>query len=235
MDDSALYQALGTALQNQPDVNNQDEFYRWLGRANALAQAEDSSFERELSAHQTVYLTIDPFKLLQVANAVLCKALARVEIRLPVQQSGSFIQAGSDLDALASVSRVLKSATKTVFLIDPYMDATLLTDFSVLVDENISVRLLTDKRTVNASFKPAVTRFKSQFGASRTLEARITPPSQLHDRLIFIDENVAFSVTQSFKDLAKRSHASIIKIDPELSALKVAAYEALWSAAKAVE
>ena len=234
MDDSALYQAIGTALQNQPDVNNKDEFYRWLGRAGAIVGIESTTFAAELQAAQTVYLGNNEWHLLQVANTVLYKAMALVELRLPVQQQSSFIQAGKELDGFASVAKVLKEATTEVWLVDPYMDETLLTNFAVLVDEAVSVRLLSDENYVYPAFEPAVRRFKTQFGTKRPLEARITPPRALHDRLIFLDGKEAFAVTQSFKDLAKRSHASILKVDAELAALKHPAYEDLWAAAKVV-
>ncbi len=68
----------------------------------------------------------------------------------------------------------------------------------------------------------------------RPLQAKLAPERTLHDRLIVIDQKDAFVLTQSFNALAARSPASLVKSDAETAALKVASYEAIWSAAAAL-
>jgi hypothetical protein len=114
------------------------------------------------------------------------------------------------------------------------MDEVILTDFAVLVNKGVFVQLLSDEATVKDSFAPAVRRFEKQFAEARPLEARLTTRGKLHDRLIFIDEREVFAVTQSLKDLAKRAHASIIRVEQQLSTLKIEAYEQIWRDAKAI-
>jgi hypothetical protein len=132
---------------------------------------------------------------------------------------------------MMTIGRMLSEATNEVLLIDPYLDEKAITDFVVLARENIAVRLLADEHYVKSSLKPAVTRWVAQYGATRPVEARLTGPRALHDRLIMLDGDRVWSISQSFNALAARSPASVLRIDPGTAALKVAAYAALWQAA----
>jgi hypothetical protein len=65
------------------------------------------------------------------------------------------------------------------------------------------------------------------------LAVRLAAPRSLHDRAIFIDGRVAWTLTQSLKDLASRSPAEIIRSD-DTAGLKIPAYESVWAAAEVV-
>jgi hypothetical protein len=118
-------------------------------------------------------------------------------------------------------------------LVDPYLDESVLTDFAGSMQESVPLRLLTDQVTVKPSLAPAVLRWQAQY-ANRPLEARLAAPKALHDRSIFIDGTQAWSVTQSLKDLAKRSPGEIVRAD-DTATLKIAAYEAIWTNASIVK
>ncbi len=132
---------------------------------------------------------------------------------------------------MAAVAKVLNTAARDVLIIDPYMDEKVLTDFAVLAPETVSVRLLGDDKTsIKATLKPAKERWSAQF-KSRPLEVRLAAPRALHDRLIIVDD-VVWLITQSLKDFANRSPASIVRIDDkDLSNLKVSAYGDIWRSA----
>jgi hypothetical protein len=76
--------------------------------------------------------------------------------------------------------------------------------------------------------RPAKQQFQFQ-----PLEVRFAPARTLHDRAFLVDGERAWTVTQSLKDLAKRSPAEIVRAD-DTAALKIAAYEQIWSSAKVV-
>ncbi|WP_434874842.1 phosphatidylserine/phosphatidylglycerophosphate/cardiolipin synthase family protein [Bradyrhizobium oligotrophicum] len=162
----------------------------------------------------------------------LYQALAVAELRAPRTAQGAFIPVGNTFDAFAAVSKIFGSATTDVFIVDPYMDDSVLTDFAGTVPEGVSLRLLTDQATVKPSLAPAVLRWQVQF-PTRPLDARLAGAKVLHDRAIFVDGTEAWTVTQSLKDLAKRSPAEIVRAD-DIATLKIAAYEAIWSGAVVV-
>ncbi|MFN3225704.1 MAG: phosphatidylserine/phosphatidylglycerophosphate/cardiolipin synthase family protein [Hyphomicrobiales bacterium] len=234
MDPVVAFQSISKILQEQPDVNVKDEFLRWLGKVDALLQELEPLSAAEVSASRQVHLYRDPWAVKDTANAALYRALAKAEFSLPVESQGSFIAPGNALDAMAGVSRIMKTAEKNVLIVDPYMDDLMLTHYAVLASEGVLVELLSDERTVKPSFGPAVERFRVQFADKRPISARLSRPGSLHDRLVFLDGQVAYSITQSFKDLASRAHASIIRVDTELTAMKYNAYQALWLDGKVV-
>jgi hypothetical protein len=126
---------------------------------------------------------------------------------------------------------VLKTATRDVLIVDPYMDEKALTDFGLLTPERITVRLLADKNSVQDSLPPAVERWTRQYGDKRPLEAKLTPRRALHDRAIFVDGKGAWVLTQSLKDFATRAPGVIFRVDEAVAALKIPAYEDLWNVA----
>jgi hypothetical protein len=132
-------------------------------------------------------------------------------------------------DAFAALAKILGSANADVFIVDPYMDATVITDFAGSVSERIPLRLLTDEATVKPSLSPAAKKWNQQY-PTRQLQVRLAPPLALHDRTIFIDQTQAWTVTQSLKDFARRSPAEIVRGD-DTAALKLAAYESTWAGA----
>jgi hypothetical protein len=111
------------------------------------------------------------------------------------------------------------------------MDAKTVTDFAVLAPETASVRLLTDAEGHKATLAPAAQSWMTQYGSSRPLEARLASSRTLHDRLIIADHKDVFTLTQSLNAFAARSPASIVCVDPETAALKVAAYDLIWQSA----
>jgi hypothetical protein len=76
-----------------------------------------------------------------------------------------------------------------------------------------------------------VQRWAAQHGPKRPIEARATAPRLLHDRLIVVDDAKVWNVSQSFKDLAARSPASITVAPAEVASLKISAYADMWAAA----
>jgi hypothetical protein len=198
----------------------------WLGRAEALvvssgdlvAQAEFSLSKQRISSP-----TARPAAQ-QSLMLALYKILASAELASPPGVQGAFIPVGSSFDAYA---KVMSSAKRDVFVVDPYMDDTVLIDFGGTLDDNVALRLLTDQATAKPNIAPAATRWKTQF-TGRPLEVRLASPKALHDRAIFIDGSEAWTVTQSLKDLAKRSPAEIVRAD-DIAPLKIAAYEDIWS------
>ena len=142
---------------------------------------------------------------------------------------GTFIAAGHTLDAFAAVSNVLKTAKTDILMVDAYADEKVLTDYAVLAPENVTVRLLTEAH-YKLSLKPAAERWVQQCGASRPLYIRVALNKKLHDREIFIDGAKAWSVGQSFKDLATKSPSGLSLQEGELGARKIAAYQDIWDA-----
>jgi hypothetical protein len=92
------------------------------------------------------------------------------------------------------------------------------------VPESISLRLMADQKDHKATLIPAAQKCVSQYNTTKPLNVRLAAPRSLHDRAIFIDGTIAYTLTQSLNAFAKRSPAEIIKAD-DTANLKIAAYE----------
>ena len=86
----------------------------------------------------------NPRKTSYILNDHHRQALAKAELHAPAELQGAFIAAGHSFDAFAAVAKALGTATGDVFIIDPYADAKLLTDYAPLAPETVSVRVLTE-------------------------------------------------------------------------------------------
>jgi integrase len=166
---------------------------------------------------------------------IRAKALERLGERLtPVVGDGAFIGAGDVLDAYTAIGKVLATAKVGVLIVDPYMDEKAVTEFAPLIASGISIRLLSDAQTSKPTLGPAAKRWATQYGPAYPLEVRLAAARCLHDRLIVIDEQEAWVLTQSLKDFAARSPASIIRVDRQIAEMKIGAYEALWLGSQSI-
>lgn len=230
----ALYQQLGVHLANAPDLlacAERPETMRWLGQAHALVGQIDGLEAMELKS--SMGLLSMPLMAEKAARDImhcLHRVLAKVELAAPAVSVGAFIPAASPFEAFAAVARVFSAALIEVFVVDPYLDERILTEFAPTVPEGVKVRLLTDQQSMKPSFAPAVRRWLAQYGATRPLAVKVTAARTLHDRIILVDGGEAWLLTQSFKDLAARSPATLARVGTDTALLKVDAYEALWAA-----
>lgn len=235
-----LYLQLGRLIVDMPNLDQDgsisDETNIWLGKAAALIeQAGDLgdrvSFKVAVQNLNTALHAVN----VQTIKSIIYAALARAELAAPLSVQGSFIQAGGTFDAFLAFGKAVGGAAKSVMIVDPYADDKALTDFAVQVPEGVSVRVLTDAEYRKPTLKPAAERWLDQHGALRPLEVRLTPKKVLHDRLIFVDDKLVWTFGQSLNAIAARSPTSIVRVDPETSALKVTAYSELWAAARPIQ
>ena len=141
----------------------------------------------------------------------------------PGAAKGSFIHAGNVFDAMMALGDVLRSAKEEVLIVDPYMDETALSDFVLMIPEQVQIRLLSDAHSVKPTLRPACNRWAQQYGILRPLTAKLAPARTLRDRVIIVDGDAAYVSTQSLNAIAARAPASIIPVDDEMAKLKAQA------------
>ena len=230
-----LYRRVGRLIESAPSFEGigplAAEQMTWLGRAEALIDVSDDISARAEFALGKSKLTFPSQRPIGFQGLMLAlyKVLANAELKAPPGSQGAFIPVGSSFDAYAAVSKILSSGKTDILIVDPYMDDSVLLEFGGTLIEGVTLRLLTDTATVRPNLAPAALRWKSQY-PSRPLDVRMAAPKALHDRAIFVDRKDAWAVTQSLKDLAKRSPAEIVRAD-DTAPLKIAAYEDIWSKA----
>lgn len=120
------------------------------------------------------------------------KALENKEV---IPNQGVFFD-GQVFDAYELTSRIIRSARRSIVLIDNYIDDTTLTHLSKK-KKGVKVLLLTKNRGKELSLD--VKKANEQYG---DFETRIF--SHSHDRFLIIDENEVYHLGASLKDLGKK-------------------------------
>jgi hypothetical protein len=214
MDSEALYMQLGRLVQTMPSLSHlplSEEAHRWLGQFDALLSESGDPANRATLRTKLDFLGSDPgtrWKTAQEITMILHRALAAAELNAPIAARGAFIPAGNAFDAMTAIGSVLRTAKQSVFIVDPYMDEKALTDFAPLAAERVTMQLLADEQWHKPTLRPGRERWSTQYGASRPLEARLEPAKTLHDRLINIDDEQTWVLTQSLNAFAARSPQS---------------------------
>lgn len=208
----------------------------WLGRAAAMVEAcgsptDAAAFASAMDSVMGETILTKHWQAVNKVSSIIFRAFARIEAKAPANLHGSYIPAGNAFDALTAISKVFSAASRSLLVVDPYLDEKLFTDFLPTAPDTVSLQVLSDSATCKPSLAPAVARWKTQFSTARQLDARLAAPRILHDRLIVVDDAIVWIVTQSFNALAQRSPASVAKFDPEPGKLKLDAYRDIWAQA----
>ncbi|WP_143738334.1 phosphatidylserine/phosphatidylglycerophosphate/cardiolipin synthase family protein [Erythrobacter colymbi] len=220
------YRKVGETSQVLPET------LKWLGQLGALIDAMKLVKEGvDFSLAQRMLVSSRGSQGGAEIQAVLYRVLAHAEIRAPTAAQGAFVAAGEEVNAYGAIAKILESAQQNLLVVDPYLDATFVTDFLAATPEGVVINALADASSVKTTLLPAAQRWNGQFGDTRPLNVRLAPARSLHDRLIIVDETVVWSLTQSIKDFAKRAHAAVLKVDDETGRLKFEAYSLAWNGA----
>lgn len=232
----SLYLQLLHLAETAPDITRDTttDTRLWLAQVRAaIRQTEDTSniatFEAALAMYSRPGGLTGGYgmEILQC----LYNAVAFVGRNAPASMRGAFVPAGSAHDAIAAVGKILREAKQSVLLVDPYADASILERYALFAADGVAIEVLTDKADVKVTLKPAAEAWVKQYGTSRPLSVRLGAAKALHDRLIILDETVAYTVGQSFNALAARAPTSINRIiDAETARRKIEAHRQIWGA-----
>lgn len=234
----SIYQQLGVLITTRPPLEGPGDYgqeqFQWLGRVGVLVEQVGGTMDiatTNVALGNMVSPSTRSRGLGQVM-LILHKLLARAELSAPPEAQGAFIDVGQSFTALQAVSKVLTTAQSDVLIVDPYWSLSAMFDFLHAVPNGVSIRLLCDSQfqNLNTEVRTGVQRWQQEY-VGKPLEARATAPRALHDRLIIVDQATAWNLSQSLKDMANRSPASLTRSDAEAAALKIPAYASLWVAA----
>lgn len=148
--------------------------------------AHDAAIFQRLEKIERKQLETDE-KFEQVFNAIESKEIQ--------PKQGVFFE-GQIFDAYRFFSDLIRTAGKSIILIDNYIDDTVLTLFSkrkkdvllTIITKTVSRRLKLDIKKFNEQYPPVSVK---EFGCS-------------HDRFLIIDDSIIYHVGASLKDLGKK-------------------------------
>ena len=248
MQAAELLSRMKSLLVEPPDLDKlsifDSECEDWVAKADALLSVvvqqftydtfAMSEFRSNVENLRNPVVSLRPLKASKNnAIGLIRRNFERLRLAVPSSHDGAFIPVGSEFEAYSEISRIAAESSSELLIVDPYMDGKILTEFLQSIEGKV-INLLSDENTVRPDLKVASAKWKGQYGTNRPLELRLSPTRTLHDRLIVGDQKQVWALTQSFKDFAKRSTGSILRVDPETASLKIEAYKRLWNAARVV-
>jgi len=155
---------------------------------------------------------------------IIYRAVADLEIDAP-KLAGQAFGPGEVYDFFKALSTAVDSATKSVFIIDAYLDDQIFDSYLSNLPEGISLRLLTSK--YGLSLKTAITKYNQQHGT--LVDVKIS--AELHDRVLFLDHLSCWVMGQSIKDAAQLKPTYFLPLSADVAKLKLSHYEAIWNKA----
>jgi hypothetical protein len=154
------------------------------------------AMRRFLQSNAQVFQRLDSLELKQLQTEQKVEhILNAIEDKTVVPKQGIFYD-GQVFDAWSFASDLVRSAKKSIILIDNYIDDTVLTLFAkrnkgvtvTLLTKNPSQQLTTDVQKFNTQYEPIILK---DFSAA-------------HDRFLIIDETDLYHIGASLKDLGKK-------------------------------
>jgi hypothetical protein len=112
-----------------------------------------------------------------------------------INEQGIFFD-GQIYDSYDFLTTLIKSARKTIYIVDNYVDETMLTMCS---KKKSNVELIIFTKTISKQIKLDVSKFNAQYP-----KARIVELNKSHDRFLIIDKQNIYHFGASLKDLGKK-------------------------------
>jgi hypothetical protein len=205
---------------------------RWLQRAYTLVLAGGYTIEAA-TLFSKINLLNSPTetgararkKIVPILNSVL--AVGRLKTKAA---KGVIVLPTQPFSAVVAFNELLPTADRDILLIDPYFDEMMLGEFASLALKNVRLRLLACREQESVPLAPAPSRWVRHYSRAGPLEVRLASRGKVHDRLISIDGRQAWSLARA-SNLARAS-TSVLKVEPDVAALKVEAYENVWANAE---
>lgn len=227
-----LLDAFRRLLREQPPLDGRGAYgteqHQWLGRASALVAEwhplQASSFRVEARAMAG---NLNRQMNYGAVLTTIHEAISSIENSLP-SQPGQVFGPGAVYDFFRALNELVESATRSIFIIDTYMDNGIFDSYLSNLRQGVEARLLVSRYV--ESVKVAAEMFRKQ----RTTSVEVRRSSELHDRVIFVDGSQCWVLGASIKDAAAHKPTYLAPLSGDVVVEKLRIYEGLWSTAIAI-
>lgn len=227
---------LTEALENAPDfgeraiMETSSPQRQWLSKVGALLTR--LGIDRKVQFKSSFNTLIQYWKpaIIQIQGQVL-DAIEEIKLELELEDRsdiGSAYAPGDVYRFFADLKEVIKSAESDIMIVDPYFNGEAFDAYLASVNTELNVKILADRysKDINAYIE----KHKSQYETKIELKCS----KELHDRIIFIDEDVAWIMGGSIKDAGKKA-TYLIPLQTPIVLAKKQIYQTIWEKSKDVE
>ncbi|MDD4127816.1 MAG: ORF6N domain-containing protein [Methanomicrobium sp.] len=164
------------------------------------------AMRRFLLTNAQVFQRLDILEHKQlITDEKINTVFSAIENKVILPKQGIFFE-GQIFDAYQFVSDLVRSAEKSIILVDNYVDDTILTLFTKR-KKNVSLLILT--KTISQQMQLDVAKYNCQYPPVKILEFK-----KSHDRFLILDDTEVYHFGASLKDLGKKWFA-FSKIDKD--------------------
>ena len=154
------------------------------------------SMRKLLLENYSLFQRLDRIELKQLeTDKQIEKVFKALDRKTDVKSQGVFFD-GQIFDAYQLVSKVIRSAKKSIVLIDNYIDETTIT---ILSKKGAHIKALILTRTISKQLRLDIDKANQQYGNFELKEF-----NKSHDRFLIIDDLEIYHIGASLKDLGRK-------------------------------
>ena len=227
---------LTEALENAPDFGDKPIMEaaspqrQWLSKVGALLSR--LSIDRKVQFKSSFTTLVQYWKpaIVQIQGQVL-DAIEEIKLELELEDRsdiGSAYAPGDVYRFFADLKEVINSAESEVIIVDPYFNGEAFDAYLASANAELNIQILADRysKDINTYIQKHASQFQTQIELRRSKE--------LHDRIIFIDHDVAWIMGGSIKDAGKKA-TYLIPLQTPIALAKKQIYQEIWTNSKEVE
>lgn len=227
---------LTEALESAPDfgdkavMDTSSPQRQWLSKVGALLSRLGVDKKVKFQSSFTTLVQYWQYTIVQIQGQVL-DAIEEIKLELELEDRadiGSAYAAGDVYRFFADLKEVVNSAESEVMIVDPYFNGEAFDAYLSSANPELDIKILADRYSKDIS--TYAEKHKAQYGTG--IELRRS--KELHDRIIFIDKDVAWIMGGSIKDAGKKT-TYLIPLQTPIALAKKEIYQQIWSKSKEVE
>ena len=227
---------LTEALENAPEFGEKaimeasSPQRQWLSKVGALLSRLGIDKKVQFKSSFNTLTQYWKYAIVQIQGQVL-DAIEEIKLELELEDRsdiGSAYAPGDVYRFFADLKDVINSAETEVIIVDPYFNGEAFDAYLSSANPELDIKILADRysKDINAYIE----KHKTQYGTDIELKRS----KDLHDRIIFIDQDVAWIMGGSIKDAGKKA-TYLIPLQTPIAVAKKQIYQDIWSKSKEVE
>jgi len=227
---------LSEALENVPEFGEKPAMAphtpqrQWLSEVGALLSRLGVDKKVQFKVSFGTLMQYWAPAITQIQGQVL-DAIEELKLELELDgrsEVGSAYAPGEVYKFFADLKAVINQAEGEILIVDPYFNGEAFEAYLSTASPGLNIRILADRysKDINAYVEKHV----AEFGTNIELRSS----KELHDRVVFIDDEQAWIMGGSIKDAGKKA-TYLIPLATQIAIAKKAIYTEIWDRAKVVE